>query len=43
MARIFPIIIDDELDRKIKEYMLKKGIRTKKEAVLELIKKGLER
>lgn len=31
------------MDRKIKEYMLKKGLRTKKEAILELIKRGLER
>ncbi|MCS7094063.1 MAG: hypothetical protein RMJ18_02690 [Candidatus Aenigmarchaeota archaeon] len=43
MSKIFPIILDEELDKKIKEYMLKKGIRAKKDAILELIRRGLEK
>jgi len=41
--KVFPIILDDELNRRIEEYMIKKGIKTKRDAILELIKKGLER
>jgi hypothetical protein len=42
VSKIFPIVLDDDLDRKIEEYKLKKGIRIKKDAVLELIKRGLK-
>lgn len=41
MARIFPIILDDDLNRKIEEFMLKHGIEKKKDCILQLIKKGL--
>ena len=43
MARIFPIILDDELNRKIEEFMLKHDIDKKKDCILQLIKKGLGR
>lgn len=41
VPKIFPIILDDELNRKIGEYMLKYNFRTKKDCIIELIKKGL--
>ncbi len=42
MVRIYPLVLDDELNRKIEELMLKKNFRTKKECILALIRKGLE-
>jgi len=42
MTRIFPIILDDELNKKIEELMLKHNFRTKKDCIIELIKRGLE-
>lgn len=42
MARVFPVILDDNLNRKIEEYMLKHEFRTKRECIIELIKKGLD-
>ena len=41
MARIFPIILDDELNKKIEGYMLKHNIDKKKDCILLLIKRGL--
>lgn len=41
MARIFPVILDDELNKKIEEYMLKHEIDKKKDCVLILLKRGL--
>lgn len=41
MARIFPIILDDALNKKIEEFMLKHDIDKKKDCILQLIKKGL--
>lgn len=41
MARIFPIILDDVLNRKIEEYMLKKGIERKKDCIIGLIREAL--
>ena len=41
MARIFPVILDDALNKKIEEYMLKHGIEKKKDVVIQLIKRGL--
>ncbi len=43
MARIFPVILDDELNKKIEEYMLKHGVEKKKDCILSLIKRGMER
>ena len=43
MAKIFPIILEDELNKKIEEYMLKHGVDKKKDCILTLIKKGMER
>jgi len=40
--KIFPIILDEELDRKIREWMVKNGFKTKRESIVALIKKGLE-
>jgi len=41
MARIFPIVLDDELNRKIEEFMLRENFRTKRECIVYLIRKGL--
>ena len=41
MAKIFPIILDDALNRKIEEYMLRHDIDRKKDCILHLIKRGL--
>lgn len=41
MPKIFPLVLDEELDRKIEEFMLRKNFRTKKECITHLIKKGL--
>ena len=41
MAKIFPVILDDALNKKIEEYMLKHNIDTKKDCVQQLLKRGL--
>ena len=41
MVRIFPVILDDALNKKIEEYMLKHDVEKKKDVIIQLIKKGL--
>lgn len=41
MTKIFPIVLDEELNKKIDEYMLKHEYRTKRDCIIDLIKKGL--
>jgi hypothetical protein len=41
MPKVFPLILDEELDRKIEEYMLKNNFRTKRECLIFLLKKSL--
>ena len=41
MARIFPIILDDALNKKIEEYMLRHDIDRKKDVIIQLIRRGL--
>ena len=41
MVRIFPIILDDALNKKIEEYMLRHSIDKKKDCIIGLLKRGL--
>jgi hypothetical protein len=41
VAKIFPVILDDVINKKIEEYMLKHNFDKKKDCIQYLLKRGL--